>query len=338
MCCTWACRCVCRAGGPGDLDGCRRHQGHHRPRGARGHRRHPQRRIGRRAGGRDPRRKRQCRTCHGATGFSDAHLGVGISGSAARRRREPQGSEGRPVTQRVALVTGAARGQGWAITQRLRADGFSVAACDVNAAELRAAVDGLGDDAVIGIPLDVTLEWEWQQAVAKTVDKFGSLTTLINNAGLLHRASISDESHRRIRKSLAGQLFGRLSGYPRLAGSAAGRRRRRHRQHLQHRGDQAVPEPHRLRLGQVGAARADPGRRGRTRPGGYPRQRGVSRSDRDADARRGDPGAAGGHIGVRPDRAAVRGGRCVAFLVSGKASFITGSELVIDGGQCLKIQ
>ena len=70
------------------------------------------------------------------------------------------------MTPRVALVTGAARGQGWAITQRLRADGFSVAACDVNAAELRAAVDGLRDDAVIGIPLDVTLEWEWQQAVA----------------------------------------------------------------------------------------------------------------------------------------------------------------------------
>jgi len=45
------------------------------------------------------------------------------------------------MTARVALVTGAARGQGWAITQRLRADGFSVAACDVNAAELRAAVE-----------------------------------------------------------------------------------------------------------------------------------------------------------------------------------------------------
>ncbi|MFZ0717836.1 SDR family oxidoreductase, partial [Mycobacterium sp.] len=98
------------------------------------------------------------------------------------------------MTQRVALVTGAARGQGWAITQRLRADGFFVAACDINAAELRATVEGLGDDAVIGIPLDVTLEWEWQQAVAKTVDRFGSVTTLINNAGLLHRASIPDES------------------------------------------------------------------------------------------------------------------------------------------------
>ena len=242
------------------------------------------------------------------------------------------------MTQRVALVTGAARGQGWAITQRLRADGFFVAACDVNAAELRAAVDGLGDDAVIGIPLDVTLEWEWQQAVAKTVDRFGSLTTLINNAGVLHRASHLRRVDRRVRKSLAGQLFGRVSGHPRLAGSAAGRRRRRDRQHLQHRGDPAVPEPRRLRLGEVGAAGSDPGRRGRTRPGGHSGQRGVSRTDRDADARRRRPRrgwsatSVSGRIG-QPSEVA----DAIAFLVSGQASFITGSELVIDGGQCLKM-
>ena len=116
------------------------------------------------------------------------------------------------MTGRVALVTGAARGQGWAITQRLRADGFSVAACDVNAAELRAAVDSLGDDAVIGIPLDVTLEWEWQQAVATTIDRFGSLSTLVNNAGLLHRASIADESVDGFEKSWRVNCLGAFIG------------------------------------------------------------------------------------------------------------------------------
>jgi 3alpha(or 20beta)-hydroxysteroid dehydrogenase len=58
--------------------------------------------------------------------------------------------------QRVALVTGAAGGQGWAIAKRLRAEGFSVAACDLRTDELVAAVDELGDDEVIGIQLDVT--------------------------------------------------------------------------------------------------------------------------------------------------------------------------------------
>ena len=96
--------------------------------------------------------------------------------------------------QRVALVTGAARGQGWAITQRLRVDGFFVAACDISATELGTAVDGLGDDAVIAIPLYVTSPSGWQEAVAVTADRFGSLTAVVNNAGVLHRASIADES------------------------------------------------------------------------------------------------------------------------------------------------
>ncbi|MGH3967301.1 MAG: SDR family oxidoreductase, partial [Mycobacterium sp.] len=96
--------------------------------------------------------------------------------------------------RRVALVTGAARGQGWAIVERLRADGFFVAACDVNAAELTAAVDAAHDNAVIAVPLDVTSRSAWDEAVAAIVDRFGSLSTLINNAGVLHRASIADET------------------------------------------------------------------------------------------------------------------------------------------------
>ena len=109
-------------------------------------------------------------------------------------------------------MTGAAGGQGWAIVQRLRADGFSVAASDVNAAELRSAVDGLGDDAVIGIPLDVTLQWEWQQAVSTTVERFGALTTLVNNAGLLHRASLDEESIEGFEKAWRVNCLGAFLG------------------------------------------------------------------------------------------------------------------------------
>src|ERR1700753_3774417 len=96
--------------------------------------------------------------------------------------------------QRVGLVTGAARGRGVVSGRRLPCHGFFVAACDISANELGAAVDGLGDDVVIAIPLDVTSESGWQEAVATTVDRFGSLTTLVNNAGVLLRALIDDES------------------------------------------------------------------------------------------------------------------------------------------------
>ena len=59
-------------------------------------------------------------------------------------------------------MTGAARGQGAAIVQRLRADGFRVAACDLLADELRCHVEALDDDGVIAIPLDVTSVEQWE--------------------------------------------------------------------------------------------------------------------------------------------------------------------------------
>ncbi len=95
---------------------------------------------------------------------------------------------------RVALVTGAAGGQGWAIVQRLRAEGHSVAACDLRADRLDALVAESGDDAVISLALDVTDEAQWQEAVERAVTRFGALTALINNAGVLHRAALVDET------------------------------------------------------------------------------------------------------------------------------------------------
>ena len=62
---------------------------------------------------------------------------------------------------RVALVTGAAGGQGRAIAERLRAKGFSVAACDLRADELAAAVRESGDDELIAVGLDVTSAQQW---------------------------------------------------------------------------------------------------------------------------------------------------------------------------------
>src|SRR4051794_39078134 len=81
-----------------------------------------------------------------------------------------------------------------AIVKRLRKDGFRVAACDLLVDELNATVEAIGDDAVIATPFDVTSEDHWAGAVATTVERFGALTTLVNNAGVLHRASLADET------------------------------------------------------------------------------------------------------------------------------------------------
>ena len=114
-------------------------------------------------------------------------------------------------TDRVALVTGAARGQGAAIVQRLRADGFRVAACDVLADELHATVDALGDDGVIAVPLDVTSPSGVAAGRRGRRRAVRSLTTLVNNAGVLHRASLADETAEGFERQLAGQLPRRRS-------------------------------------------------------------------------------------------------------------------------------
>ncbi|PRC46881.1 oxidoreductase, partial [Mycobacterium sp. ITM-2017-0098] len=95
---------------------------------------------------------------------------------------------------RVALITGAARGQGAAIAARLLQDGFRVAACDLLADDVAKTVDELGDERAMAVELDVTSEDQWTSAVAAVVERFGALTTLVNNAGVLHRASLSDET------------------------------------------------------------------------------------------------------------------------------------------------
>ena len=102
------------------------------------------------------------------------------------------------MSQRVALVTGAAGGQGWAIAKRLRAAGYSVAACDRRADQLAAAVDELGDDDVIAVELDVTSPAQWNEAVERVVARFGQLSTLVNGAGVLHRAALADGSVGRV--------------------------------------------------------------------------------------------------------------------------------------------
>ncbi len=213
-----------------------------------------------------------------------------------------------------------------------------MAACDVNAAELRAAVDSLGDDAVIGIPLDVTLEWEWQQAVATTVDRFGSLSTLVNNAGLLHRASIADESVEGFEKSWRVNCLGAFIGIQavleqlRVADGAA---------IVNTCSTGAIrPFPNHIAYGSAKwalrgltqAAAGELATAGIRVNAVFPGPIATPMLDAETQERLA-ASSAFGRIG-QPSEVA----DAVAFLVSEQASFITGSELVIDGGQCLKIQ
>jgi NAD(P)-dependent dehydrogenase (short-subunit alcohol dehydrogenase family) len=231
------------------------------------------------------------------------------------------------MTDRVALVTGAARGQGAAIVQRLLKDGFRVAACDL------LSIDGR-DDNVVGIPLDVTDEDQWAAAVETTVERFGALSTLVNNAGVLHRASLVDETAAGFedswRVNCLGPFLGIRAALPHLRDAEGA-------SIVNTCSTGAIrPFPNHAAYGsskwalrgltQVAAAElASSGIRVNAV---FPGPVETPMLDETTQARLAERSRLGKPMEIAD---------AVAFLVSEQASFITGSELVVDGGQCLRI-
>jgi len=85
---------------------------------------------------------------------------------------------------KVALISGGARGQGAAEGRLFAEEGAQVVLADVLDEEGEKAASEIGAAARY-VHLDVTDESQWQAAVAETVGAFGSLSVLINNAGIV---------------------------------------------------------------------------------------------------------------------------------------------------------
>jgi NAD(P)-dependent dehydrogenase (short-subunit alcohol dehydrogenase family) len=106
------------------------------------------------------------------------------------------------LSGKVALVTGAARGIGFATARALIARGASVVVVDLDQSAAERAAAQLHDTRAIGIGADVTDRGALQRAVAGAVERFGGLDVVVANAGIASRVAsfraMSSESFERV--------------------------------------------------------------------------------------------------------------------------------------------
>jgi len=127
------------------------------------------------------------------------------------------------VDGKVIIVTGAASGLGAADARLLAAEGASVVMTDVNveAGDKLAAEIG-----AVFYAQDVSEESTWARLVAETVDRFGGLDALVNNAGIAIIADIEQTTLEIWRRTLAvhldGTFFGCHHALPAMAASGGG--------------------------------------------------------------------------------------------------------------------
>jgi len=120
----------------------------------------------------------------------------------------------RRLDGRVALITGGARGQGAAHARRLAMEGASVLAVDVLDDEGEATAAGLrAEDLDVRYRrLDVTSVDDWSAAVGDLRERHGRLDILVNNAGIIHVNPLTEERREDWERTLAVNATGPFLG------------------------------------------------------------------------------------------------------------------------------
>ena len=93
---------------------------------------------------------------------------------------------------KVALISGGARGLGAAMAETLAAGGAKIVIADVLTKEGEETAARIGNSNAIFVKLDVTSESDWEAAIAAAVKRFGGIDVVVNSAGIETAAFIAD--------------------------------------------------------------------------------------------------------------------------------------------------
>ncbi|NYT25810.1 glucose 1-dehydrogenase [Alcaligenaceae bacterium] len=118
------------------------------------------------------------------------------------------------VAGKVALVTGGALGLGKAAAEMLAREGAQVVVTDVNVEEGRKTAQGIVDNGgqAIFVQHDASSEEQWQAAIKAALDAFGQLDILVNNAGIGVLGSVEDTTLEMWRRTQSVNLDGVFLG------------------------------------------------------------------------------------------------------------------------------
>jgi 3alpha(or 20beta)-hydroxysteroid dehydrogenase len=241
------------------------------------------------------------------------------------------------LTGRVALVTGSTGGIGTEIVRRLAAEGAQVVTTDLDAAPCARLVGELPGEHLV-LALDVGDEDTWCAAVERVRAEFGRLDVLVNNAGIGSLGTVEDETRERwdavVTVDQLGTWLGMKHGGPLIEESGGG----------------SIVNVCSIlgTVGGLGNSLAYAAAKGAVRT--MTKNAALHWAERGVRVNSLHPGFIGTRqllerFGGTPRHAAMlegtpmaRLGRpedvaaAVAFLASGDAAFVTGSEIYVDGG------
>ena len=118
------------------------------------------------------------------------------------------------LQDKVAIVTGGAQGLGEGIARRLAEEGASVVIADINGVKAKSVADGLTQEGkhAIAVTLDVAERKQVREAIQKTVDRFGRLDVMFNNAGFNKPLPFMDVDEDNFNSIMRVNAFGVLIG------------------------------------------------------------------------------------------------------------------------------